>query len=109
MYSDLLGGLCADLEPLGLLPSRGELIVILLQRPRRRVESSDRHHGLAENLALELDHDRMLLRLCQALGIETSTALFACPLPERERLEGLLCEAGVEYWTLDDNRSLAAR
>jgi hypothetical protein len=107
MYSELLGGLCADLEPLGLPPSRGELVVILLQRRRNRSRSSDRNRVLAENLAHELDHDRMLLRLCQALGIETSTALFASPLSERERLEGLLCEAGVEYWTLDDNRPVA--
>ena len=28
---------------------------------------------MAEDLALELDHDRMLLRLCRALGIAGAT------------------------------------
>ena len=45
---------------------------------------------MAEDLALELDHDRMLLRLCSAMGIESEPARFANPLAERARLEELL-------------------
>jgi hypothetical protein len=59
---------------------------------------------MTEDLALELDHDRMLLRLCTALGIESDPSRFANPLAERERLEGLLRSAGVDFRTLDDHR-----
>ena len=31
---------------------------------------------LTEDLALELDHDRMLLRLCSAMGIESDPTRF---------------------------------
>ena len=44
-------------------------------------------HAMSEDLALELDHDRMLLRLCTSMGIETEPARFSNPLVERERLE----------------------
>ncbi len=106
MYSDLLGGACTDLEAVRLPPSRTELVVILLQR-RRRAQPPEQRRDLAEDLAVELDHDRMLLRLCHASGIEAGTALFANPLPERRRLECLLGQAGIELWTLDDNRRVA--
>ena len=59
---------------------------------------------MAEDLALELDHDRMLLRLCRALGIESDPSRFVNPLAERDRLEKLLRQAGVDFRTLDDNR-----
>ena len=49
---------------------------------------------MAEDLALELDHDRMLLRLCSAMGIETEPGRFGNPLVERERLEDRLREVG---------------
>ena len=48
----------------------------------------------------------MLLRLCTAMGIETEPSRFANPLAERERLEGLLRRAGVDFRTLDDHRGV---
>jgi hypothetical protein len=108
MYSELLGRLCAGLEPVRLPPCRDDLVVVLLQP--RRVRERDASAGccdLSENLALELDRDRMLMRLCATMGIETDTALFTCPRPERERLERLLGEAGVVLWALADNRRVS--
>jgi hypothetical protein len=105
MYSELLSGLCADVDPLPLPPSRDELVVVLLQCRRRLNGHGDEGgHIMAEDLALELDHDRMLLRLCTALGIESDPSRFANPLDERARLEALLRSAGVDFRTLDDNR-----
>ena len=105
MYSELLGGLCADVDPLPLPNSRDELVVILLQcRRRLNGHERDAEHVMAEDLALELDHDRMLLRLCTAMGIESEPGRFANPLVERERLEDLLRSAGVDFRTLDDHR-----
>jgi len=101
MYSELLAGLCSEVEPLPLPSSRDELVVVLLQC-RRRLNGDG--HVMAEDLALELDHDRMLLRLCTALGIESDPARFANPLAERERLEDLLRCEGVDFRTLDDHR-----
>ena len=45
MYSELLSGLCADIDPLPLPPSRDELVVILLQC-RRRLNG----HGMGGHL-----------------------------------------------------------
>ena len=105
MYSELLTGLCEDVEPLPLPSSRDELVVILLQCRRQLHEyEADGGHVMTEDLALELDHDRMLLRLCGALGIDTDPGRFANPLAERERLESLLRAAGVDFRTLDDHR-----
>jgi hypothetical protein len=107
MYSELLAGLCADVDPLPLPVSKDELIVILLQSRRRLNEQggdSEKDHIMAEDLALELDHDRMLLRLCTAIGIETEPERFSNPLAERERLEQRLREVGVDFRTLDDHR-----
>ena len=105
MYSELLCGLCADMDPLELPVSKDELVVVLLQC-RRRLLGNDPADGhiMAEDLALELDHDRMLLRLCRALGIESDPSRFVNPLAERERLEQQLRLAGVDFRTLDDNR-----
>ena len=107
MYSELLAGLCADVDPLPLPVSRDELVVILLQC-RRRMNGHDSEgegeHMMAEDLALELDHDRMLLRLCTAMGIESEPERFGNPLVERERLENLLRAVGVDFRTLDDHR-----
>ena len=64
-------------------------------------------HIMAEDLALELDHDRMLLRLCAAMGIESDPGQFVNPLIERARLEGLLRRAGVDFRTLDDHRRVS--
>ncbi|HWD54631.1 MAG TPA: hypothetical protein VG346_05890 [Acidimicrobiales bacterium] len=111
MYSELLSGLCADMDPVHIPTSRDELVVILLQC-RRRLEGQGRGHGpdhghvMAEDLALELDHDRMLLRLCAATGIESDPTRFVNPLAERSRLDTLLRRAGVDFRTLDDHRRL---
>jgi hypothetical protein len=105
MYSELLGGLCADVDPVALPPSRDELVVILLQcRRRLHGHGVNDRHVMAEDLALELDHDRMLLRLCSAMGIATDPTRFDNPLVERERLEDLLRDRGVDFRTLDDHR-----
>jgi len=108
MYSELLGGLCTEADPIHLPHSRDELVVILLQcRRRLHEEGSEEGHVMTEDLALELDHDRMLLRLCVALGIESDPSRFANPLAERARLENLLRSDGVDFRTLDDNRRTA--
>jgi hypothetical protein len=107
MYSELLCGLCAEMDPVELPTSKDELVVVLLQC-RRRLLSHDEETGImAEDLALELDHDRMLLRLCRALGIESDPSNFVNPLAERDRLEVQLRQAGVDFRTLDDNRRVA--
>jgi hypothetical protein len=102
MYSQLLGDVCEVVEPVSLPASRDELVVVLLQYRRRLQDQGP--NAMAENLALELDHDRMLLRLCRALGIETDPERFANPLAERARLEELLRRAGIDFRTLDDRR-----
>jgi len=102
MYSELLSGLCDDVEPLPLPSSRDELVVVLLQCRRRFNGNGD--HEMSEDLALELDHDRMLLRLCTAMGIESDPSRFVSPLAERQRLEDLLRSSGVDFRTLDDHR-----
>ena len=108
MYSELLCGLCADMDPVELPASRDELVVVLLQcRRRLHGHGLEEGHIMAEDLALELDHDRMLLRLCHAMGIESDPTRFVNPLAERERLEGLLRSAGVDFRTLDDNRRVS--
>jgi hypothetical protein len=111
MYSELLCGLCADMDPVELPTSRDQLVVVLLQCRRRlhshAADGVDQGHIMAEDLALELDHDRMLLRLCHAMGIESDPSRFVNPLAERERLEGLLRSAGVDFRTLDDNRRVS--
>jgi hypothetical protein len=104
MYSELLSGLCADVDPLPLPVSRDELVVILLQCRRRINGAGVTGHMMAEDLALELDHDRMLLRLCTAMGIESEPERFGNPLAERERLEDQLRAVGVDFRTLDDHR-----
>jgi hypothetical protein len=105
MYSELLQGLCTEADPIQLPNSRDELVVILLQcRHRLHDHGSGVGHVMTEDLALELDHDRMLLRLCSAMGIESDPSRFANPLSERARLENLLRSAGVDFRTLDDNR-----
>jgi len=108
MYSELLGELCADMDPVELPTSRDELVVVLLQcRRRLRGHGLDPSHVMAEDLALELDHDRMLLRLCSAMGIQSAPTRFANPLAERSRLEALLRSAGVDFRTLDDQRRVS--
>jgi hypothetical protein len=108
MYSELLSELCADMDPVELPTSRDELVVVLLQcRRRLRGHGIDSGQAMAEELALELDHDRMLLRLCEAMGIQSEPARFTNPLVERSRLEALLRGTGVDFRTLDDQRRVA--
>ncbi len=107
MYSELLAGLCADVDPLPLPVSRDELVVILLQcRRGLNGHDGDGERVMTEDLALELDHDRMLLRLCTAMGIESEPERFENPLVERERLENQLRAVGVDFRTLDDHRRM---
>ena len=109
MYSELLDGLCSNVEPVALPAAREELVVILLQCRRRLQDHGvDDRHVMAEDLALELDHDRMLLRLCSAVGIETDATRFENPLVERERLEMELRARGIDFRTLDDQRRAPA-
>jgi hypothetical protein len=42
------------------------------------------------------------------LGIPSDPSHFINPLAERDRLERLLRQAGVDFRTLDDNRRVAA-
>jgi hypothetical protein len=105
MYSELLCGLCADLDPLELPAAKDELVVVLLQYRRRLLgHDPEDGHPMVEDLALELDHDRMVLRLCRALGIESDPSRFVNPLAERDRLENQLRLAGVDFRALEDNR-----
>jgi hypothetical protein len=107
MYSELLAELCGDVDPLPLPVSRDELVVILLQCRRRLDEQGGNgEHMMAEDLALELDHDRMLLRLCTTMGIDSEPERFGNPLVERERLESQLRAVGVDFRTLDDHRRI---
>ncbi len=107
MYSELLTGLCADVEPVALPSSSDDLVVILVQNRHDQQDKGRCGPTMAEELALELDHDLMLLRLCRALGIESDPTRFANPLAERERLEEALRDEGVDFRTLDDHRQVA--
>jgi hypothetical protein len=52
---------------------------------------------VAEDLARELDHDRILLSLCAAMSIDHDPARFVNPIAERARLEELLRARGIEF------------
>jgi hypothetical protein len=54
-------------------------------------------HVVAEDLARELDHDRILLSLCAAMSIDHDPARFVNPISERRRLEQMLRERGIEF------------
>ena len=109
MYSELLSELCADPDPVRLPTSRDEFVEILLQcRRRLHRHGAELGRSMAEDLALELDHDRMLIRLCSAMGIQSDPSRFVIPLVERARLEGLLRQRGIDFRTLDDNRRVSA-
>lgn len=53
----------------------------------------------ADSLALQLEYDLALLRLCAARGIECDPSRFVQPPAERRRLEDTLAALGVD---LDD-------
>src|SRR3984885_14716114 len=98
MYSELLSDLWlssdADQEP----PSKEELVADLQQcRLRLHRRASVQKHVVAEDLARELDHDRILLSLCAALDVEHDPARFVNPESERARLEEILRQRGIEF------------
>ena len=106
MYSELLCGLCADMDPVELPASKDELVVVLLQcRRRLKGHDLDEGHVMAEDLALELDHDRMLLRLCQAMGIESDPRASSTRWPSGTASSG--CCAGPA-WTSARSTTIGA-
>jgi hypothetical protein len=102
MYSELLSVLYVGVDPNDMPASHEELVVILLQcRRRLKQRSPALEHNIAEDLAIELDHDRMLLQLCSAMGIEHDPGRFEYPIAERRRLEEALRRRGVEFRPTD--------
>jgi hypothetical protein len=98
MYSELLSVLYAGVEPSDFQPTQEELILILLQcRSRLHRHSDDGTHYLADELAFQLDHDRTLLQLCSAMGIEHDPARFVQASAERRRLEEALRGRGISF------------
>src|ERR1700678_1200670 len=98
MYSELLSDLYLSTDP-DELPASKEELVADLQQCRLRLHRRDAvyKHVVAEDLARELDHDRILLSLCAAMSIEHDPARFVNPIAERERLEELLKSCGIEF------------
>jgi|SRR6185312_6332192 hypothetical protein len=98
MYSELLSDLCLSADPEEVPPSKEQLVADLQQcRMRIHSRASLHKHVVAEDLARELDHDRILLSLCAALGVEHDPARFVNPIAERHRLEELLRREGIEF------------
>jgi hypothetical protein len=98
MYSELLSDLCLSSGVDEESPSKEELVADLEQcRLRLQRRAALHKHVVAEDLARELDHDRILLSLCAAMSIEHDPARFVNPIAERERLERLLRERGIEF------------
>jgi hypothetical protein len=98
MYSELLSDLCHS-SGSDEVPASKEELVADLQQCRLRLHRRDTvyKHVVAEDLARELDHDRILLSLCAAMSIDHDPARFVNPIAERERLEGLLRDRGIEF------------
>jgi hypothetical protein len=98
MYSELLSDLCLSADAAEEPPTQEELVADLQQcRIRLHRRTSVHKHVVAEDLARELDHDRILLSLCAAMSIDHDPARFVNPISERRRLEGLLRERGIEF------------
>src|SRR5271154_5386426 len=98
MYSELLSDLCLSTDPDEDPPSKEELVADLQQcRLRLYRRASVHKHVVAEDLARELDHDRILLSLCAAMSIDHDPARFINPISERRRLEEMLRERGIEF------------
>jgi hypothetical protein len=98
MYSELLSDLWLSTDPEQEPPSKEELVADLQQcRLRLHRRASVQKHMVAEDLARELDHDRILLSLCAAMSIEHDPARFVNPISERKRLEEMLRERGIEF------------
>jgi hypothetical protein len=98
MYSELLSDLWLSTAP-DEIPASKEDLVADLQQCRLRLyrRAAVQKHVVAEDLARELDHDRILLSLCAAMSIEHDPARFVDPISERRRLEDLLRRRGVEF------------
>ena len=47
-------------------------------------------------LAAEIAYDRALIAICTELGIDAHATTFAYPIAERQRIEGLLQEVGID-------------
>jgi hypothetical protein len=98
MYSELLSDLCHSSDTGDVAPSTEELVADLQQcRLRLHRRAALHKHVVAEDLARELDHDRILLSLCAALDVEHDPARFVNPIAERRRLEELLRSRGIEF------------
>jgi hypothetical protein len=98
MYSELLSDLCHRADPEEVPASKEELVADLQQcRLRLHRRAAVHKHVVAEDLARELDHDRILLSLCAAMSIDHDPARFVNPIAERERLEELLKSRGIEF------------
>src|ERR1700691_964949 len=98
MYSELLSDLCLSSGAQEVPPSKEELVADLQQcRLRLHRRAALHKHVVAEDLARELDHDRILLSLCAEMGIDHDPARFVNPISERRRLGELLRERGIEF------------
>jgi hypothetical protein len=98
MYSELLSDLCLSSDQSEVPVSPEELVADLQQcRMRLHRRAAVHKHMVAEDLARELDHDRILLSLCAALDVEHDPARFVNPLSERRRLEEILRSRGIEF------------
>jgi hypothetical protein len=98
MYSELLSDLCVSSDSQEVPPSKEELVADLQQcRLRLHRRAALHKHVVAEDLARELDHDRILLSLCAEMGIDHDPARFVNPIAERARLEELLRARGIEF------------
>jgi hypothetical protein len=103
MYSELLSDLCLSADPDEVPSSTEELVADLRQcRLRLHQRAALHKHMVAEDLARQLDHDRVLLSLCAAMSIEHDPARFVNPISERRRLEEVLRQRGIEFEPLDD-------
>jgi len=98
MYSELLSDLWLSTVPDEIPASKEDLVADLQQcRLRLNHRAAVQKHLVAEDLARELDHDRILLTLCAAMSIDHDPARFVDPIAERRRLEELLRSHGVEF------------
>ena len=97
MYSELLSDLYLSTDRDELPSSKEELVADLQQcRLRLHRRATVQRHVVAEDLARELDHDRILLSLCAAMDVDHDPARFVNPISERRRLEEILRRRGVE-------------
>jgi hypothetical protein len=97
MYSELLSDLYLSTDRDELPSSKEELVADLQQcRLRLHRRAAVQRHVVAEDLARELDHDRILLSLCAAMDVDHDPARFVNPISERRRLEEILRRRGVE-------------